>query len=234
MGGYTAGRVTEDVTRRSDANGNLSAHVDKNIGAIAKALRALQWCCVWPRSFIAGLAATISVYSGACAAAESCLSADISLSNWQEKEAGQIDQPAGSARCWQSKSNSSLGMCLERVGEPKECRLAIRFHGKGSDFPVDETHGVLFTERKNVENREFAFCNSESTYINTEISVSKEASVTIQESLDLPVDQRCINSAGELLNVKSVYTIFLGNYSVNIQFFEYDKSFSLDQLEKVK
>lgn len=70
MGGDTAGRVRKDITRRSDANDNFSAHVGNDIEVIAKTLGALRWCCDWPRSFIAGLAAAISVLFAAFLAAE--------------------------------------------------------------------------------------------------------------------------------------------------------------------
>ncbi len=222
VGGGTARRVRSDFARRSGALGNLSAPVDKDNGTTAKTLRALQWCCVWPRSFIAGLAAAICVFSGASAAAEGCLSTEVSLSNWQEKDAGQIDRQAGSARCWQSRTNSGLEMCLERTGEPKACKLEIRFQGKRTDFPVDDSHDLAISENMYSDNRYDFGCDVIRTRIMTEWEISSDERIEITEDTQVPENSICINGIGEVVGFREISSILIGSHLVQVSYTRLD------------
>jgi hypothetical protein len=206
--------------------------VNNNNGAVVKTQKSLRWVFGQPRSVIIAVAASLYILPVASAAAEGCLSTDVKLSNWTEKEASQIEAPAGSARCWQSKSNSNLEMCLERTGEPKECKLAIRFQGRSIEYPVDENQEIVFSERKNSDKWQVALCDSIINRIRTTISFSKHMHVGIGEDVAVPEDEICVNGVGEILGIDT-HSVFLGDYMVQVGVTKEWENFDFDQIEKV-
>jgi hypothetical protein len=125
-------------------------------------------------------------------------------------------------------------MCLEETGEPKGCKLEIRFQGKSTNFAVDETHGIAFSEERKVEKREVASCEAVSTLILTRVYISESARIGIKELLDLPEEDECVNSVGELFGVKNIFSLFLGSYTISVGFVEEDKDFNFNQPEVIR
>jgi hypothetical protein len=187
-------------------------------------LGTLNWCLILRGKTIPGLIAAMLPLANV-ASADTCLPANVTLSNWQEGPSVETGKTGESVRCLQSKTNTALELCFTRKVEPAECRISVRFQGKSLDFSADSDFPVGL-EEKVTDETDYKFgCDVTTSRISTSIAISPLESVGVYEETDVPKKRNCMNGMGEFLDLQESQSYFIASYLVQVG---YDKKWETD------